>query len=76
MTKAELKKTPWKRAFDCFGISQSEFAGAIGKHRSKVSRALKDDKGFINGSDQELLIKAAAKLNIKLTASDLTPAQM
>ncbi|MDK2769937.1 MAG: hypothetical protein KYX69_19740 [Sphingomonas sp.] len=75
MTKAEQSKTPWRRAFDRFGMSQSEFARTIGKHRSKVSRALKDDKGFINGDDQALLIDAAVKLNIKLTASDLLPTQ-
>lgn len=66
-------KTPWQRVYAKFGLSQSDFAKAINRHRSKVSRVLKDDKGLINGRDQLQLIKVAQELNIDLTSDDLTP---
>lgn len=68
-------ETPWQRVYRKFGSpSQAEFARVIGKHRSKVSRAIRDGKGLISGRDQELLIAAAAKQNVELTADDMTPA--
>ncbi|HEY5797644.1 MAG TPA: hypothetical protein VIU82_21790 [Bosea sp. (in: a-proteobacteria)] len=67
--------TPWQKVHAKFGMTQSEFARSIGRHRSKVSRALKDSKGFINGRDQELLIDAASKHGVKLTSSDLIAVQ-
>lgn len=74
MTRLEdHNKTPWQKVFSKFGRSQSDFAKAINCHRSKVSRALKDDKGLINGRDQLQLIKVAQELNIDLTPDDLTP---
>lgn len=54
-------------------MSQSEFAKAIGRHRSKVSRALRDEKGLINGPDQERIIKVAQELSITLRPDDLLP---
>jgi len=71
LTKITL--TPWQRVFACFGLKQSEFARAIGKHRSKISRALKDRDGFINGRDQERIIKAATAVNIRLEPDCMTP---
>lgn len=69
----EERKTPWRRAFDKFGLSQSEFAAALGQHRSKVSRALKDDDGLISGRDQAKLFDLARSRNIPLTPDDVTP---
>lgn len=69
----EKPATPWRRVFAKFGMSQSDFAAAIGRHRSKVSRALKDEKGLISGSDQERLIAVARKFKVKLAATDLMP---
>lgn len=66
--------TPWQRVFAKFGIPQSRLASAIGRHRSKVSRALKDSRGLISGRDQEALIEAAQSMNVDLTPDDLTPA--
>lgn len=66
-------QTPWQRVFVKFGVPQAQLAKAIGRHRSKVSRALKDDRGLINGRDQEALLGAAEKLRVDLTSADLTP---
>ena len=66
-------QTPWRRVFVKFGVPQAQLAKAIGRHRSKVSRALKDDRGLINGRDQEALLGAAEKLRVDLTSADLTP---
>lgn len=65
--------TPWQRVFAKFGMSPSAFARAINRHRSKVSRALSDPKGLINGRDQELLLETAQSLNIRLSADDMMP---
>ena len=65
--------TPWQRVFARFGLKQSEFARAIGKHRSKVCRALKDKDGLINGRDQVRILKAASKLDVSVPSHDLTP---
>lgn len=65
--------TPWQRVYAKFGMSQADFAKAINRHRSKVSRALKDEEGLINGADQKLLIEVSKSLGIPLTADDLTP---
>jgi predicted DNA-binding protein (UPF0251 family) len=70
---AHEKMTPWQRVYAKFGMSQADFAKAINRHRSKVSRALKDEEGLINGADQKLLIEVSKSLGIHLTADDLTP---
>jgi hypothetical protein len=51
----------------------SELARTIGRHRSKISRALSDEKGLISGKDQELLFAKAKELGVNLTADDVTP---
>lgn len=66
-------KTPWQRVYSKFGMSQSQLAKAINRHRSKVSRALKDEKGLINGNDQVRLIRAAKQLNVDLEPDDMLP---
>ena len=68
-------KTPWQKVYAKFGMSQSEFARAIERDRSKVSRALKDNKGFINGRDQELILAAAARVGVKISAADMIAVQ-
>lgn len=76
LTSNEDHKTPWQKVFAKFGMaSQSQFARAIGRHRSKISRALRDEKGLISGRDQEHLLTVAAELKIGLKADDLTPVQ-
>ncbi|WP_245451644.1 hypothetical protein [Mesorhizobium waimense] len=56
-----------------FGMSPSQFARVLNRHRSKISRALSDEKGLISGKDQELIIQAAADHKVPLTSDDLTP---
>lgn len=65
--------TPWRRVFARFGLSQNQFAQAIGSHRSKVSRALADDRGLINGSDQERIMLAAQARGVAIPAKDFLP---
>jgi ParB-like chromosome segregation protein Spo0J len=65
--------TPWQRVFQKFEFSQSKLAMELGCHRSKISRALSDEKGLISGSDQEEIFRIAAKHKIKITAEDVTP---
>lgn len=65
--------TPWQRVFAKFGMPQTQLASLIGRHRSKVSRALSDERGLINGRDQEALLDAAKETGVQLTPADLTP---
>jgi len=65
--------TPWRRVYAKFGLSQSAFARAIKRHRSKVSRVLKDDEGLISGRDQKQLLKVAEELKVVLKPSDFMP---
>jgi hypothetical protein len=67
--------TPWQKVFRKFGLTQSKFAEALNRNRSKVSRALKDRKGLINGRDQELILEAAKKHNVNVTADDMVPSR-
>jgi len=64
-------RTPWQKVFRKFGLSQSELARELGCHRSKISRAVSDDKGLIHGRDQEMILKAAEKAGVRLLASDM-----
>ena len=63
--------TPWRRVFEKFGLSQSAFAQAMGWHRSKVCRALQDDEGLINGTDQKVIIAVARQSGVVIDASDM-----
>lgn len=67
-------QTPWQRVFAKFGLPQNQLAKAIGRHRSKVSRAIKDEYGLISGRDQVALLVAAQEKSVDLTPADLTPA--
>lgn len=65
--------TPWRRVYVKFGMSRSAFARAISRHRSKVSRVLKDKEGLISGRDQKQLVQVAKKLHVVLTPDDFMP---
>ena len=65
--------TPWQRVYSKFGQKQSEFSRIMGWHRSKVSRALRDPKGLINGKDQETVIAKAKELGVAIDTADLVP---
>lgn len=66
--------TPWQRVLLKFPVSHAELARRLGVHRSKISLALHDEKGLINGKDQEKLIAIAKDLNVTLKPADLLPA--
>lgn len=63
--------TPWQRVHKKFGLSQAALAAELNRHRSKLSRALKDPDGLINGRDQKLIRDLARKRNVPITADDL-----
>ncbi|MCC6863618.1 MAG: hypothetical protein IT544_02250 [Rhodobacteraceae bacterium] len=65
--------TPWQKVHKKFGMTAAALATLLGRHRSKISRALKDEKGLISGRDQELILEAAKMKGIEIYASDLTP---
>lgn len=65
--------TPWRRVYKKFGMSGNALAKEIGRDRSKISRELSSERGLINGEDQELLLAAAARLGVDLTADDMFP---
>lgn len=65
--------TPWQKVHAKFGRSAAGLAKVLGRHRSKISRALADEKGLINGRDQELILAAAAREGVEIAAEDLTP---
>lgn len=64
-------QTPWQRVFSKFGITQSELARAMGCHRSKISRALDDAEGLINGNDQKTILKVAKERSVAIDAADM-----
>lgn len=64
-------KTPWRRVFEKFGLSQRALGKALGGDGAKINRALKDDDGFINGKDQVKLLDLAEKLGVEIRPEDL-----
>ncbi|OWV77225.1 hypothetical protein ATY76_04615 [Rhizobium sp. R339] len=66
-------KTPWRKVHEKIGLSAAELARAMGRHRSKISRALGDDDGLISGRDQLLLMKVARERGIALSADEMMP---
>lgn len=66
-------RTPWQKVHEKFGLNSSALARALGRHRSKISRAIRDDKGLISGRDQELVLSAARQHGVEITPDDLTP---
>ena len=73
MTQKTHVRTPWQTVFDKFGMSQNALAVACGWDRSKVSRALGDKSGVINGRDQIALLKLARERGVALTGDDFLP---
>ncbi len=67
--------TPWRRVAAKLNLNASQIALKMGRHRSKVSRALKDDEGLISGRDQVLLRAVADALGVELTPADLVSPQ-
>lgn len=63
--------TPWRRVVARFGITPAALATELGRHRSKVTRAINDPEGLISGRDQRELKKVAERLGVTLEASDL-----
>lgn len=64
-------ETPWQRVFAKFGMTQSDFARAIGRHRAKISRALKDDRGLLSGEDVQKVLDAARAHDVTITPEDI-----
>lgn len=73
MDTATHRATPWRKVYFKFGVSQSELARLIGRHRSKISRAIRDDNGLISGRDQQAIMQAARQMNVSISPDDLTP---
>ncbi len=65
--------TPWRKVHEMFDMTQADFARAIGRDRGKISRALADDEGLINGSDVARILAAAKKFGVKLKQADFVP---
>ena len=66
-------RTPWRKVHEKIGLSPAELARAMGRHRSKISRALGDSEGLISGRDQLLLLKVARERGIELAAHEMVP---
>lgn len=66
--------TPWRRVYHAFAPrNQSEFSSMLGFDRSKISRVLSDDKGLINGRDQERILEKAGKLSVIVDPAIMVP---
>ncbi len=68
-------RTPWQKVHEKFGLRPAELARLLGRHRSKLSRALASDTGLIAGRDQVALQALALEKGVDLTPGDLTPSQ-
>ena len=66
-------ETPWQRVYSKLGLPQSKLAEKLGRHRSKICRALQDERGMITGHDQAMLLRIAKAEGVELTADDLVP---
>ena len=63
--------TPWRRVVAKMGITPAALATEMGRHRSKITRAMNDPEGLISGRDQKALREVAARHGVTLDASDL-----
>lgn len=68
-----MTKTPWQKVHAKLGIKPVELARLMGRHRSKISRNLRDERGLISGRDQVVLLDIARDLEVELSLEDLTP---
>lgn len=66
-------QTPWQRVYNKLGMPQAKLADRLGRHRSKICRALQDKRGMITGNDQAMLMRIAKAEGVDLTADDLLP---
>lgn len=73
MSVTEEINTPWRKVFSRFNMTQAQMATEIGCHKSKISLVLKDDRGLINGPDQERIMVAAKRMGIDIPPEDLLP---
>lgn len=73
MQHVTQKQTPWQRVFAKFGMSQRALGRALGGDGAKINRAIKDERGLINGDDQEKLLKLAKSSGVDLSPDDLVP---
>lgn len=65
--------TPWQKVHKKFDMSAAALAAAIGRDRSKLSRALRDPIGAINSKDMQALMAAAKDRGVDLTLEDFQP---
>lgn len=66
--------TPWRRVYHAFSPrNQSEFSRMLSFDRSKISRVLADDKGLINGKDQERILEKADHFSVKIDPAIMVP---
>lgn len=63
--------TPWRRVVARLGMSPSALAAQMGRHRSKITRAIKDPEGLISGRDQKALKEVATRVGVTLEPADL-----
>jgi len=68
-----VPQTPWQKVFSRFDRPASQLADLLGRHRSKVSRHIRDPKGLISGRDQELIMDAARRAGVKVRPTDMVP---
>jgi hypothetical protein len=66
-------KTPWQKVAARFALTPSGLAAELKRHRSRICRALRDERGLINGRDQLALLQAARLRGIALTPADMLP---
>ncbi len=68
------QNTPWRRVYAAFKPrNQFEFARMLNVDRSKISRVMSDDKGLINGRDQEMILIVAGQLSVKIDPVIMVP---
>jgi plasmid maintenance system antidote protein VapI len=63
--------TPWRRVVARLGMSPAALAAQMGRHRSKITRAVNDPEGLISGRDQKVLKQVAARIGVALDPADL-----
>lgn len=69
----DLRKTPWQRVFEKFGLSQRALGQKLGRDGAKINRAINDPDGLINGKDQKKLLEIASECGVDLQSGDLVP---
>lgn len=65
--------TPWRRVFARLDMSQSELARRMRCGRAKINKALASEPGYINGRDQERLMRVAREAGVEIPPEDFLP---